>query len=238
MRPVRWKSGVPSSASSSRTACDTEGCETCSASAARVIPPSSTTARKSRSRRRSIGTAYGNQRNHVLDISLGGADTGRVEWVLIAGIGALVGFLGGLFGKGGSAIATPMLDVAGVAPLAAVASPLPGTIPGTLVAAYAYWRQGWSIGTSCAGRSRSVSRRRSPVRYATRWIGGAPLVVATELIVAGLGVRFLLYPSDPHEIVVPPPAPRTRMVLVATHRRRPVRAAGERRRLPARAACT
>ena len=65
-----------------------------------------------------------------------------MEWVLIAGIGALVGFLGGLFGKGGSAIATPMLDVAGVTPLAAVASPLPGTIPGTLVAAYAYWRQG------------------------------------------------------------------------------------------------
>ena len=41
-------------------------------------------------------------------------------------------------------------------------------------------------------------------------------MVATQLIVAGLGVRFLLYPSDPHEIVVPPPAPRTRMVLVAT----------------------
>ena len=147
---------------------------------------------------------------------MGRADTGRVEWVLIAGIGALVGFLGGLFGKGGSAIGTPMLAVAGVAPLASVASPLPGTIPGTLVAAYAYWRQRlvdwdivrWSIPFGVPATVVGA--------YATRWIGGGPLVVATELVVAGLGVRFLLYPSDPHEIVVPPPAPRTRMALVAT----------------------
>jgi uncharacterized protein len=138
-----------------------------------------------------------------------------VEWVLIAAIGALVGFLGGLFGKGGSAIATPMLNVAGVPPLTAVASPLPGTIPGTLVAAYAYWRQQlvdwdivrWSIPVGVPATVLGAS--------ATRWIGGGPLVVATELVVAALGARFLLFPSDPHEIALPPPAPRTRMVSVA-----------------------
>jgi uncharacterized membrane protein YfcA len=124
---------------------------------------------------------------------MGRADTERVEWVLIAGIGALVGFLGGLFGKGGSAIATPMLSVAGVAPLASVASPLPGTIPGTLVAAYTYWRQRlvdwdlvrWSVPFGVPATVVGA--------YATRWIGGGPLVVATELVVAGLGARFLLY---------------------------------------------
>jgi uncharacterized protein len=137
-----------------------------------------------------------------------------VHWALIAAIGGLVGFLGGLFGKGGSAIATPMLSVAGVPSLASVASPLPGTIPGTLVAAYAYWRQRlvdweivrWSIPVGVPATILGA--------YATRWIGGGLLVVATEVVVAALGARFLLFPSDPHEVAVPPPAPRTRRVLV------------------------
>ena len=68
---------------------------------------------------------------------------------------------------------------------------------------------------------RSVSRRRSSVRTPRRWIGGAPLVVASELIVAGLGVAVPAVPlGSARALVVPPPAPRTRMVLVATHRRR------------------
>jgi hypothetical protein len=108
-----------------------------------------------------------------------------------------------------------LLDVAGVPPLASVASPLPGTIPGTLVAAYAYWRQRlvdweivrWSVPVGVPATVAGA--------YATRWIGGDALVVATEVVVAALGARFLLFPSDPHEIVIPPPAPRVRMVLVA-----------------------
>lgn len=56
-------------------------------------------------------------------------------------IGAAVGFLGGLFGKGGSAVATPLLHAAGVPPIVAVAAPLPATVPSTLVASWAYWRQ-------------------------------------------------------------------------------------------------
>ncbi len=138
-----------------------------------------------------------------------------MDLLLIAAIGALVGFLGGLFGKGGSAIATPLLSVAGVAPIAAVASPLPSTIPGTLVAAYAYWEERlvdwrivrWSIPVGVPATVAGA--------YATRWIGGTPLVIATEIVVAALGARFLLYPSDPHELASEPPAPRTRMVLVA-----------------------
>ncbi len=139
-----------------------------------------------------------------------------MQLVLIAAIGALVGFLGGLFGKGGSAIATPLLDVSGIAPISAVASPLPATIPGTLAAAYAYWRERlvdweivrWSIPIGVPATIVGA--------YATRWIGGTSLVVASEVIVAALGARFLLNPSDPHEhLVEPPPARRTRMVLVA-----------------------
>lgn len=138
----------------------------------------------------------------------------QVVWIAV--VGALTGFLGGLFGKGGSAIATPLLDVGGVAPISAVASPLPATIPGTLAAAYAYWQERlvdwtivrWSI---AFGIPATVAGA-----YATRWIGGTPLVVATEIVITVLGARFLLHPSDPHEhLAVPAPAPRTRMALVA-----------------------
>ena len=50
------------------------GCETCSASAARVMPPPSTTARNSRSLRRSIGKGYVKDKNYVLDLSVMSAD--------------------------------------------------------------------------------------------------------------------------------------------------------------------
>lgn len=38
--------------------------------------------------------------------------------------GVIIGFLGGLFGKGGSAVATPLLSLAGFPGFVAVASPL------------------------------------------------------------------------------------------------------------------
>lgn len=139
-----------------------------------------------------------------------------MHWVLIALIGALTGFLGGLFGKGGSAIATPLLDVAGVAPISAVASPLPATIPGTLAAAYAYWREqlvDWKVvrWTVVVAVPATIAGA-----YATRWINGSALVVVTEIVIAGLGARFLLNPSAPHEhLAVAPRAPRLRLVAVA-----------------------
>ncbi len=45
-------------------------------------------------------------------------------------IGMFVGYVSGLFGKGGSAIATPLLQMAGTPAFLAVASPLPATVLG------------------------------------------------------------------------------------------------------------
>lgn len=59
--------------------------------------------------------------------------------IVILLIGAAVGFLSGLLGKGGSAVTTPALQVfAGISPFAALASPLPATLPTTLSASFAY----------------------------------------------------------------------------------------------------
>ena len=142
-------------------------------------------------------------------------DVSGEQVLAVALIGAAVGLLGGLFGKGGSAIATPLLSLVGIPPIAAVASPLPATIPSTLSASYAYWRErlidwrvvGWS---AAVGVPATVAGA-----YATRWIGGSVLVTVTEVIVLALGIKFLLRPGDPHEVAVEPAAYRTRLFLVA-----------------------
>lgn len=61
---------------------------------------------------------------------------------IILVIGGVVGFLSGLLGKGGSAITTPALQIfAGINPFAALASPLPATLPTTLSASVAYSKE-------------------------------------------------------------------------------------------------
>ncbi len=114
-----------------------------------------------------------------------------MHWFLIVLIGAGVGFLGGMFGKGGSAIATPLLAAVGVPAIIAVASPLPATIPGTLVAYRRYHGSGfsdvrvirWSL---VYGVPATVAGA-----LVTHWIGGHFLVKLTDVIVAVLGVRII-----------------------------------------------
>lgn len=123
-----------------------------------------------------------------------------LHWILIAAIGAVVGFLGGMFGKGGSAIATPMLAAIGVAPIIAVASPLPATIPGTLVAYRQYRGRGYSdpriIRWSLAfGLPATIAGA-----IVTHWIGGGFLVKLTDVIVVLLGLRILLERRAPSPV--------------------------------------
>lgn len=138
-----------------------------------------------------------------------------MSWVGIVLIGIGVGFLAGLFGKGGSAVATPLLHAVGVPALVALAAPLPATVPSTLVALTAYWRQGlvdrqvvrWSAGVGVPATVAGA--------IATRWISGSTLVLATDVLVAGLGLRLLLWPHRPGEVIRGAPGFRTRLVAIA-----------------------
>lgn len=141
-----------------------------------------------------------------------------MQWFLIGLIGAGVGFLGGMFGKGGSAIATPLLAAIGVPPIIAVASPLPATIPGTLVAYRRYRGSGhsdprvirWSVAFGLPATIVGA--------LVTHWIGGGFLVRLTDAIVAVLGLRILLE-RHPTGAGAPTPAPiagRARLATVAT----------------------
>jgi len=107
------------------------------------------------------------------------------------GIGLLIGF----FGVGGSSVATPVLSVLGVAPLAAVASPLPATIPAAALAAVAYLRSGEArpraAGWSLAG---AVPAAVAGGLMSDR-IGGRWLLVASGLVLVVVGARTL-FPVD------------------------------------------
>ena len=143
------------------------------------------------------------------------ATTGlRVTLLAAAFIGVGVGFLGGLLGKGGSAIATPLLHAIGVPAIIAVASPLPATIPSTMVAGYAYskerlvdWRVArWSVAFGVPATIAGA--------LMTRWISGDALVKATDAILIALGLRLLIG-SRGEPTPDAPAAPRSRLLLAA-----------------------
>jgi uncharacterized protein len=107
-------------------------------------------------------------------------------------IGLGVGFLSGAFGKGGSALATPLLHLIGVPAIVAIASPLPATIPSTLLASRGYSRAGHV--------DRRVVRIGLPIGLVatvagallTRWIPGGPLIIVTDAVLLAFGLRILL----------------------------------------------
>ena len=115
---------------------------------------------------------------------------------IILVIGAVVGFLSGLLGKGGSAITTPALQIfAGIPPFAALASPLPATLPTTLSASLAYSKEKFInkrvvIGCILAG---------IPATFLgslfSDLLGGSTLMILTALFVLMLGASFFLIRS-------------------------------------------
>ncbi|MCU1430842.1 MAG: hypothetical protein JWL83_4842 [Actinomycetia bacterium] len=147
----------------------------------------------------SIGKGYRTEWKYQLDIWIDPVDNRFMDvgtLAAVAAIGLAVGFLSGLFGKGGSAVATPLLHAIGLPAIVAVASPLPAAIPATFVAARAYARAGhverrlvtWG---AAVGLPATVAGA-----LLTRWVSGEILVLATELLLLGLGLRFLFARSE------------------------------------------
>ncbi|HLJ23728.1 MAG TPA: sulfite exporter TauE/SafE family protein [Candidatus Acidoferrales bacterium] len=138
-------------------------------------------------------------------------------------IGIVIGFLGGLFGKGGSAIATPLLSLIGFPGFIAVASPLPATIPGTLIASAEYWESRlldweivwWSIAVGVPATILGS--------LFTKFTGARILLMLTGFLVLGFGLSFLFLPRENRaEAVLPqsswearPAFWRLRLVLIA-----------------------
>jgi uncharacterized membrane protein YfcA len=111
-------------------------------------------------------------------------------------VGVVIGFLGGMFGTGGSAVATPLLNMLGVPGFLAVASPLPAVIPGMAIASTKYWKShllDWEIFLWSAGVGIPAIVLGS---YLTKYTGARPLLIATGLLVLGFGVSFIFLPRE------------------------------------------
>ncbi len=132
--------------------------------------------------------------------------------VILIGLG--IGFVSGAFGKGGSALATPLLHLIGVPAIMAIASPLPATIPSTLLAGRAYTRAG--------NVDRRILRLGLPIglpatiigALLTRWIPGGPLVIVTDVVVLVFGIRILFTRSSIVASEVDRRAPAARVLII------------------------
>jgi len=110
----------------------------------------------------------------------------------IAVIGVVVGSLLGLFGVGGSSFATPLLSLAGLSGFAAIASPLPATIPAALAGARQYGRAGaidggvvrWSL---VGGIPATIVGA-----LLSKVVGGPTLLVLSGVVLGAVGIRVLL----------------------------------------------
>lgn len=118
-------------------------------------------------------------------------------WPEVTAAGLIVGVLFGLFGVGGSSLATPALGLVGVPGLVAVAAPLPATIPAAIVGMVAYIRRRqvewpvarWSI---YGGAPATVIGA-----LGSRYVGGRALLIASGVVLAAVGGRILLpLPAD------------------------------------------
>jgi uncharacterized membrane protein YfcA len=152
-----------------------------------------------------------------LDFSIDEEDAGPVtsHLLLIMAIGAGIGFLGGLLGKGGSALATPILVAFGIPPVIALVAPLPATVPGTLVAADGYRRKGlidrnvlvWSL---IAGVPATIVGA-----ICSKFVEAGSLILVTDAVILVLGVRMFLRPGHGGAELIDEPVGRHLIIGVA-----------------------
>jgi hypothetical protein len=112
-------------------------------------------------------------------------------WPFFVLAGAVVGALVGLFGVGGSAIATPLLAMLGVPPLLAVASPLPATIPAAISALVSYARRGEADVRAAAWSLAGGVPATVLGALASRVVGGSALLIASGAVLVIIGWRLL-----------------------------------------------
>ncbi|KAA9039425.1 sulfite exporter TauE/SafE family protein [Ginsengibacter hankyongi] len=139
----------------------------------------------------------------------------REDGIIIL-IGAVVGFLSGLLGKGGSAITTPALQIfAQVNPFAALASPLPAALPTTLSASFAYSKNNL-INRKVVIFSILIGIPATIIgSYFSDWLGGSILMILTAIFVLALGISFLFFSSFSETVVAAIVVPTWKISIVA-----------------------
>jgi uncharacterized protein len=112
-------------------------------------------------------------------------------WPVFVGAGAVIGGLTGLFGVGGSSIATPMLALLGVPPILAVASPLPATIPSATGAVIPYVREGEARWRAAAWTVLGGAPAAILGAYVSKLVGGPTLLILSGIALVAVGARVI-----------------------------------------------
>lgn len=110
--------------------------------------------------------------------------------------GAAIGTLTGVFGVGGSSVATPLLSLLGVPPLLAVASPLPATIPTAIVASIPYVREQEARPRAAAWTLFGGIPATIVGAFLSHRVGGPTLLILSGGVLIAVGQR-VLRPIDP-----------------------------------------
>lgn len=136
-------------------------------------------------------------------------------WPYFVPVGVGVGLLMGLFGVGGSSVATPAMSVLGVPGLVAVASPLAGTIPAAAVGAVPYVRDGEARPRAAAWSLLGGVPATIIGGLLAGLVGGPGLLVASGLVLVIVGIR-VLRPISAEARDIGETRRKNRAVLVAT----------------------
>jgi uncharacterized protein len=112
-------------------------------------------------------------------------------WPIFVVAGAAIGGLTGLFGVGGSSVATPILALLGVPPIMAVASPLPATIPSASAAVIPYVRAGEARPRAAAWTILGGVPAAIAGAYVSKLVGGSALLILSGVALVAVGARVL-----------------------------------------------
>jgi uncharacterized membrane protein YfcA len=137
-----------------------------------------------------------------------------LEGILTVLVGLGAGVLSGLFGVGGGIVMTPGLSaLAGVAPIVAVATPLPVILPTAAVGAFTYHRAGEVDIRAAAWISLSGSAASAVGALLTEVVDARLLLVITAVLLAWQSVQILRGRSQP-AAVEEQPIPAWTLALV------------------------
>lgn len=113
------------------------------------------------------------------------------EMLLVVLVGLAAGVLSGLFGVGGGIVMTPGLSAAGLAPITAVATPLPVILPTAAVGAATYARAGEVDARAAAWISVTGAGASAVGAALTEAVDGRVLLIVTACLLAWQAVAIL-----------------------------------------------
>ena len=122
-----------------------------------------------------------------------------MEAVLTVLVGLLAGLLSGLFGVGGGIVMTPGLSaLAGVAPIVAVATPLPVIFPTAMVGAFTYHRAGEVDVRAATWISLTGAGASAVGALLTRVVNARLLLLVTAVLLVWQSIQILRGRSRTH----------------------------------------